>query len=133
MSSNSLLPESLAKPAIAGLTAFCIHRFLLKEPDMKKSGVFALSVVGGITAGKWAGKYLPIEDSPSTFLNEKQIAQRTVEVSSGVATAYGVNRYVMRNTGSIGMVRQVGTVLIADYVSEVTCDFLAGRKIGYFL
>jgi hypothetical protein len=133
MSSKSLVPEVYSKPAIAALVAFSIDRFVLKQSDMKKSAIFGLSVAGGITAGKWVGKNVPIVDSPSTFLNEKQIAQRTIEVSTGVASAYAVNRFVMRNTGGPGLVRQAGTVLVADYVSEIVCDWAAGRKIGYLV
>lgn len=131
--SKTLVPEAYSKPLIAGLVAFSIDRFVLKQSDMRKSAIFGASVAAGITAGKWVGKNVPIVDSPSTFLNEKQIAQRTIEVSSGVATAYGVNRFVMRNTGGPGLARQAGTVLVADYVSEIVCDWAAGRKIGYFL
>lgn len=134
MSSNSLVPESFRKPLIASLVAFTIDRFVLKQTDMKKSAVFGLSVGAGIGAGVWAGKNLPIVDGPTTtFFNEKLVAQRVVEVASGATSAYAVNRYVMRNTGGAGMVRQVGTVVVADYVSEVACDVLAGRKIGYFM
>ena len=133
MSSKCFVPESFAKPAIASLVAFSIDRFVLKQTDMKKSAVFALSVGAGISAGSWVSKALPIADSPSTWYNEKQIAGRTVEVGAGVASAYGINRFVMRNTGGSGMVRQVGTVLVADYVAEYACDYLAGRPLGFFV
>lgn len=122
--------ESLTKPAIASLVTFSLNKFVLKG-DTKESLIFAASVGTGIAVGSAVGARVPITDSPKTWYNEKLVATRTIEVASGLGASVIVNRFV--NTGGAGVLRQAGVILVADYVAEYLCDYLAGRPLGFFV
>jgi hypothetical protein len=133
VSPTPLIAESLVKPLASAGVAVLLDRMVLKQTDLKKNISFGLSVGAGIGLGSMVAKALPIPDSPSTFANQKQIASRLIEVTSGCGTAYVVNRFVMKNdVDRAGMIRKVGVILASDFIGEYLCDYFSGRPLAFF-
>ena len=133
MSSPSpLLSETYLKPLASAGVAVLLDRLLLKQTDIKKNLSFALSVGAGIGIGAMVAKNLPIPDSPSAFGNGKQIGSRVLEIASGTATTYAVNRFVMKNDAGTGMIRKVGVIFASDLLGEYITDYANGRPLGFF-
>lgn len=134
MSSTSpLLSETYLKPLASASVAILLDRLVLKQTDIKKNLTFGLSVGAGIAVGSMVATKLPIADSPSAFGNGKQIASRLLEITSGTATSYAVNRFVMKNDAGTGMIRKVGCVFVSDLLGEYITDYANGRSLGFFV
>lgn len=132
MSTSPLISESLLRPAVAGVTCVLIDRFILKQPDLKKSLVFGATVAAATTASTVISKTVTIPDFTSTtFANEKKVAERVVEIGTAVAGSYAVNKYVMKNsTSSIGKTAVV--IALSNVIAEYSCDYASGRALSIF-
>ena len=130
-SQTPLLSETYFKPLASAGVAILLDRLVLKETNMKKNLTFGLSVGAGIGIGAMVAKNLPIPDSPSSFGNGKQIASRLLEITSGTATTYAVNRFIMKNDSGAGMIRKVGVIFASDFLGEYITDYASGRPLGF--
>ena len=124
----------LYKPVVAGLTAYGIDKFYFKNGSSNHNMYFAGSVALGIGLGAMTNS-LTADVQQTILPNGKGLLQRAVEIGGGAASAYGINKYVLKNesykdVSEIGSAKIIGAIVVADVVSEYFCDYMAGRPLS---
>ena len=70
--------------------------------------------------------------------NVKVTGQRISEVGVISVLAYGVNTYLLKNSGYfsttyyMGNAKTVGVIILSDIVGEYVNDMISNQSIGYF-
>ena len=130
MSSSDFIVKPLATSAVA----IAIDQFFFNESDLTKSLTFGASAGAGAYIGMMIGSSLPdLSNTLPTFLgNGKGLMQRAAEIGSGTATAYVINKYVMKNTSyKENIMNKIGGIVAADLIGEYISDYLAGRPLSF--
>jgi hypothetical protein len=124
---KSFVTHSIAKPVIAGITAGLMDHFVMKNPDLKRCGMFGASVGLGIMAVSpvemIVSPYFPT-NTPMGHIG-KALEGRIVEVACGSAAAYSLNRFVLKNEyTSQDLLYKLGIIVVADIVGETACELM---------
>jgi len=130
---TSMSSDHVVKPLATAGFCYLIDQFILNEPNMNKSAIFAASSGAGAYAGMMLGSSLPdMSSTLPTFLgNGKGLLQRCAEIGSGVGISYGVNRYVLRNTSyRENDMNKIMALVGADILGEYASDYIAGRPLS---
>jgi len=130
---TSMSSDYAVKPLATAGFCYLIDKFILNEPNMNKSAIFAASSGAGAYAGMMLGSSLPdMSSTLPTFLgNGKGLLQRCAEIGSGVGISYGVNRYVLRNTSyRENDMNKIMALIGADILGEYASDYIAGRPLS---
>jgi len=130
---TSMSSDYVVKPLATAGFCYLIDQFILNEPNMNKSAIFAASSGAGAYAGMMLGSSLPDMSSylPTYLGNGKGLLQRCAEIGSGVGISYGVNRYVLRNTSyRENDMNKIMALIGADILGEYASDYIAGRPLS---
>ena len=92
--------DYIVKPGATAAVAIAIDQFFFNESDLTKSLTFGASAGAGSYLGMMIGSSLPdLSNTLPTFLgNGKGLLQRAAEIGCGTGVAYGVNKYIMKNS-----------------------------------
>jgi len=131
--SNSTSSDHIVKPLSTAGFCFVIDKFILNEPNMNKSLIFAACSGAGAYTGMMVGSMLPDMSSmlPTYLGNGKGLLQRCAEIGLGGGIAFGVNKYVLQNTNyRENDMNKILTLVAADILGEYTSDYIAGRPLS---
>ena len=123
--------SNFTKSIIAGSTAVIIDKYYFEERDMNRSLYFGGAVGVGVFIGGIAAPMAPDFNLGSIGL--KQIEERITEITFGGASAYILNKFVLKNDYSRDqMLYKLGAIALCDVVGELGSDLIAGRPLDYF-
>ena len=121
---------AILKPLFSGVIAAAGEKLIMKNDNMS-SPYFGGAVAAGIavsgTIGALIEPHLPTSTSIASKLG-KSLEARIIEVSTGTAAAYVVNKFVLHNdwrTDYNAMFMRVGIIAGADLAAETLIDILA--------
>jgi len=121
----------LAKPVVAGAVAYALDTMYFKT-ESSRAIPFAAATAFGIYLGSISGMFIP-DITMGFFPNGKSIEQRLVEIATGSASSYAINRFYLRNDfDSRQMMERVAAIAIADVAGEYAGDYIAGRPMSIF-
>jgi len=120
----------LIKPAIGGMTAFVMDKFVLRNSNMQHNMMFAGAVAVGLGLGTLVNTTLNVSQ---TMLGEnKGIMDRAVEVGASAGCGFVLNQYILKNTTYYDdLAKQLGVILVCDIVAEYGDDYLNSRALEY--
>ena len=127
----------MIKPLVAGATAVVLDKYFVGEQDMTRNLYFGVAVGLGIYASEFLtplADMLPMLPSLNDNLYEgKTLTKRIVEVSSGSASAYFINKFLLHNDDHANeWMWRLAIVGACDFVGEYTSDYLSGSPLAYF-
>ena len=123
---SSYLSHAVVKPLVAGITAGALDHFLMKNTDLKSCAMLGGAVGAGIFSVSWVEPIVsPLFPTATPIGNiGKDLEGRMIEVILGSASAYAINRLVLKNEySSRDLMYKVGIVAVADIVGETACEF----------
>lgn len=135
---SSSAPSAFLKPAVAAGVTVAIDKMYFKESDMKRSLMFGAAVGASMYGAKiledagWIPQILP---DMGTMANGLSVQNRLMEVGIGAGAGYAINKFVLKNTSPYSrddMMRYIGTIVVADLVSEAVLDLYTGATINPF-
>ena len=122
------------KPAVAGLIAAAGEKYVMKSNDMTAlyfGGAVAAGVAVSGTVGAVIEPYMPTSTSIASTLG-KTLEARIIEVTSGSAVAYAVNKFVLHNewrTDTNSLLMRIGIITAADIIAETVVDAMSTAKL----
>ena len=119
--------DYIVKPLATGAVALAIDHFFKYESDLNKSITFGASAAAGAYLGMMIGSSLPdLSNTLPTFLgNGKGLLQRAAEIGCGTGVAYGVNKYIMKNSSyKENIINKVGVIIAADLAAGVLANYM---------
>ncbi len=128
--------DTMMKPMVAGAVAVLLDRNVIGESDMTRNAYFGAAVAVGIYASQFVtplADMLPGLPSLNDGIYEaKTLTKRIVEVSSGSASAYFLNKYVLMNdTHPNELMYRIGIVAASDFIGEYVSDYMSGNPLAY--
>ena len=132
---SSTNSDMLIKPMATAAVAVALDQFILKESNMQKSIYLGVASGIGAGAGSFVSTYLPGLNfgNETYFGNGKGLSQRLAEITIGTAASYGINTFVLKNTGfRDNYMNTIGVILAADLAGEYITDYMAGRPLAIF-
>ena len=133
MSSSTSSDVDYLKIMVTGASAVAIDMFIFGENGINKSGVVVVSAAGGCFLGSMVGYAIPdMSSSLPIFLgNGKGLIQRTIEIGSGVAGGYAINKFGLKNNGYRNDIQnKLITFAVADIIGEYASDYLNSRPLS---
>ena len=134
---SSLSPEQIhvgIKITAAVAIATALDKYALGHVNLNESLIFGASVGAGVGLGDLVGGSfsLVLPDASNAYLSSKSIIHRSVEVASGVGSAYLINKYFMKNDYDPSeMYKKLGVIALTSIASEAVADFYTGNSISY--
>ena len=132
-----MMNASYVKPAAAAGVAFLLDKFVLNNPDQTSSLYFAAAAGAGILASDLLSPYLPdLSKTVSTtaFYSANTIEKRVLEISLGAGIGYGVNHFILKNTGyNEDMTKRLMAIAAADFISEYLTDYATAQPLSYLI
>jgi hypothetical protein len=124
---GSYLSHAVAKPLVAGVAAGIADHFFMKNTNMKSNAYFGAAVGAGIFSVSWIEPIVaPLfpTHTPIGAIGEN-LEGRVVEIALGSASAYAMNKYILKNEyTNQDMLYKLGIVVAADLIGETVCEFL---------
>jgi hypothetical protein len=127
MTAKSYLSHAVAKPLVAGIVAGMSDHFIMKNTNKTANAYFGLAVGGGIAAVSWVEPIVsPFFPTHTPMGNiGKALEGRIIEIACGSASAYALNKYVLKNDyNNNDLMMRLGIVAGSDIVGECVCEFL---------
>lgn len=127
MSVKAVFSNAIVKPVVAGVVAGLADHLIMANADYKSCAMFGASVGAGIFAVSW---FEPLVNklSPShTAVGKlgKSLESRIIEVAFGSASAYVLNRFVLKNEiNPRNLMMKVGIVIGADLAGETLSEII---------
>ena len=133
---SMILSPAIVKPVASGFFAGLIDRMVLKNENFNSNLMFGTSVGVGTFVGDYLGETLSsaVPDGSMYIFNGKTLLQRTIEISTGTAGAWAMNRYVLDNSQDYytsDFAKRVGVIALSQILGEYTADYLSGKPLGY--
>ena len=125
--------DFVVKPLATAGSTFLIDQFIFNESNYNTSLIFAASSGIGAYLGMMVGSSIPdLSNTLPVFLgNGKGLIERVAEIGFGTGTAYGINRFILKNnTYRENMTNKLITLTAADICGEYISDFVAGRPLS---
>jgi len=122
------------KPLIGAAFAFAADKFVLQQPDMQKSAIFAGTVGAALFAANVVEGSVPsfLPDISSLGASGKTMSERVVEIAAGSAGAYAVNRFVLKNdTNPRDMMKKIAVVVAADLAGTYGQEYLNTQALTF--
>lgn len=127
------MSNSYLKPLITGAVAVAGDKMLFNEPDLTKSLYFGAAVAGGTYIGSMVGDMLPVVVPTTGYFDGKTLEVRLAEVGAGAASAYALNRFVLKNDFQYSqMYNKLALIAAADFIAEYATDYLDGKALSFF-
>ena len=121
---------AILKPLFAGVIAAAGEKFVMKNDNISSlyfGGAVAAGIAVSGTIGAIIEPHLPTSTNIASKLG-KSLEARIIEVSTGSAAAYAVNKFVLNNEWKVDMnsiLMRVGIIAGADLAAETLIDVLA--------
>jgi hypothetical protein len=125
----------MIKPVATGAVAVALDKYVLMQPDMKKSLYFGGSVAIGSVAASVLAPNLPnvIPIDLGAFADKKTLSGRVMEVGLCSGAAWGINKYLLKNDITReDWTKRLGVVLASGFIGEYVSDYLTGKPMSYF-
>jgi hypothetical protein len=111
-----------------------LDRAVLKNDDFNSNAIFAVSVGVSTFIGDYIGEAVStaVPDSTVYVFSGKTILQRAIEIGTGSAGAYAINRFGFSNDFDPSqMTRKLGVIVISQIIGEYGADYISGKPLGY--
>ena len=127
MTVKSLLSHAVVKPVVAGVVAGLADHLIMKNADLKACAMFGGAVGAGIFATAWveplATKLFPTKTLVGSA--GKALEGRIVEIACASASAYALNRFVLKNEiNPNNLMMKLGIVIGADLAGETLSQII---------
>ena len=136
-SSNPMLTPTLIKSAAVFGLSVAVDKFIFKNDNMTQSAIYAAANTASLIGGEMIAQkaitsgFMP--DQAGLYTG-KLISQRLLEVSTGVAGGYILNRFVLKNDyNGNDFLKRLGAIAVIDVLAEYTKDYVLGTTVGYLL
>ena len=132
-SASSMSSDFVVKPLASAGVAFALDQFFFNESDFNKSATLAASSAVGAYLGLMVGASLPdLSATLPIFLgNGKGLLQRVAEIGFGAGAAYGINKFVLKNSSyRENITNKLLTLSAADIAGEYISYYNAGRPLS---
>jgi hypothetical protein len=129
-----LVSPSFVKPLMAAVVSGFLDRAVLKNDDFNSNAIFAVSVGVSTFIGDYIGEAVStaVPDSTVYVFSGKTILQRAIEIGTGSAGAYAINRFGFSNDFDPSqMTRKLGVIVISQIIGEYGADYISGKPLGY--
>ena len=133
MSNNMFTNPKFVKAASSFGIAFAIDNLYFNNKDLQQNAMFAGAASAGIVVGSMIGDKVPalLPDSQELY-SGKLISTRLVELTTGIASGYAINKFVLGNDYDSSMwMQKIATIAIVDFGSEYLTDYITGNALGY--
>jgi hypothetical protein len=137
MRKSDILSHCAIKSVSAGLIAAVLDNYIV-ENGSRNSYSYSRNIAFGVLVGSSValGDYIspslthmtPIPDT--ALFSGKTLEHRLIELSLGLTTTVGVNRYIYGTTVGT-MAQQVGIVVLADVLGEYIADYAKSQPLNY--
>jgi hypothetical protein len=133
MSNNMFTNPVAVKAGSAFAIAFAIDNLYFQNKDLQQNAMFAGAASAGIVVGSMIGDKVPafLPDSAGLYQG-KLVTQRILELSTGIASGYAINKFVLGNDYDSSMwMQKIATIGIVDFGAEYLTDYITGSALGY--
>lgn len=134
MSNNMFTNQAAVKGGTALILGGLADRYFYGNDNMQSNAMFGAATAAGITIGGLIGNQLQsnfIPDSPGLY-SGKLLSTRLIEVTSGIASTYVLNKFVLKNTyDGNSFMGKIGAVAAIDFGSEYISDYIVGNALGF--
>jgi hypothetical protein len=123
------------KPVATGAIAAAMDKYVLMQPDMKKSLYFGGAVAVGSVAATLAAPMVPnvIPIDMGDSIDGKTLSGRVMEVALATGSSWAVNKYLLKNEVSReDWTKRVGVIAASSFLGEYVSDYLVGEPLSYF-
>ena len=132
--------EDLVKAGICSVSVLAIDKFYFKSTSMKNSLILAGAVGGSNYIANIIMKKNIVPDFSSSLgqgsvglYNTKTVETRIIEISLGVASAYGINTLVLKNQKTLTIMELMLLFVSPSIIAELSSDYLYNRPISYLV
>ena len=120
------------KPLVGGAVAAGLDNMWLMNKNTTSNMYFGASVAVGLFASQIIEPLMPQIIPVSVLSNGKTVEDRIIEIGSGAASAYAINRYILKNDYNINdMYKKLAIIAASDIAGEYASDYMAGRALSY--
>ena len=123
------------KPVATGAIAAALDKYVLLQPDMKKSLYFGGSVALGSVAATLAAPLVPnvVPIDMGDAFDGKTLTARVVEVGLSTGSSWAINKYLLKNEVSReDWTKRVGVIAASSFLGEYVSDYMTGQPLSYF-
>jgi hypothetical protein len=129
------MDNSLLKPVVVGLIAGALDKFYLNEKVVTRSLYFGAAVAVGNYSAEYIAplvNILPIPTINKGLYDGKTLMDRIVEVGASSATAYILNKYLLRNDPYVNeMMTRVAVIAVSDVAGTYIVEYLNNKPLAY--
>ena len=132
--------EDLVKAALAGVSVIAIDKFYFKSTSLKNSLILASAVGASNYIANVIMKKNIVPDFSSSIgtgsvglYNTKTVETRIIEISLGVASAYGINTLILKNQKTLSLMELALLFVAPSVIAELSSDYLYNRPISYLV
>ena len=133
MSNNMFTNPKFVKAASSFGIAFAIDNLYFQNKDLTQNAMFGAAASAGIVVGSMIGDKVPalLPDSQGLY-SGKLISTRLIELTSGIASGYAINKFVLGNDYDSSMwMQKIATIAVVDFASEYMTDYITGSALGF--
>ena len=122
------------KPVATGAIAAALDKYVLLQPDMKKSLYFGGSVALGSVAATLTAPLVPnVVPIEMDGVDGKTLTGRVVEVGLSTGSSWAINKYLLKNEVSReDWTKRVGVIAASSFLGEYVSDYMTGQPLSYF-
>ena len=122
------------KPVATGAIAAALDKYVLLQPDMKKSLYFGGSVALGSVAATLTAPLVPnVVPIEMDGIDGKTLTGRVVEVGLSTGSSWAINKYLLKNEVSReDWTKRVGVIAASSFLGEYVSDYMTGQPLSYF-
>ena len=132
--------EDLVKSGLAAVSVIAIDKFYFKSTSMKNSLILAGAVGASNYIANVIMKKNIVPDFSSSIgtgsvglYNTKTVETRIIEISLGVASAYGINTLILKNQKTLSLMELALLFVAPSVIAELSSDYLYNRPISYLV
>jgi hypothetical protein len=125
----------IVKPVATGVAAAALDRFVLQQPDFKRSAHFGGSVAVGTAAATLATPIVPnfVPMDLGDGISGKTVSARVVEIGLGTGSSWAINKYLLHNEVSReDWTKRVAVIAAADFIGEYAADYMSNKPLSFF-
>ena len=120
------------KPLIGGAVAAALDNMWLMNKNTTANMYFGASVAVGLFASQIIDPIMPQIIPVSVLSNGKTIEDRILEIGSGAASSFVLNKYILKNDYNINdMYKKLAIIAASDIAGEYASDYMGGRALSY--
>ena len=132
--------EDLVKAGICSVSVLAIDKLYFKSTSIKNSLILAVAVGGSNYIANVIMKKNLVPDLSSSIgtgsvglYATKTVETRIIEISLGVASAYGINTLILKNQKTLSLMELALLFVAPSVIAELSSDYLYNRPISYLV